>query len=100
MSANANGAESEVRHQHHHGQAEADPVGVVDPVCGMTVSPPTKAGSVEHEGTTYHFCSKGCREKFEAAPEKYLTKDKHADPHLPYPQSGASSPQSPCAGSR
>ena len=28
-----------------------------DPVCGMTVEPPTQAGSVEHDGTTYHFCS-------------------------------------------
>ena len=38
----------------------------------MTVTPPTKAGNVEHGGTTYHFCSDGCRKKFAADPEKYL----------------------------
>jgi Cu+-exporting ATPase len=38
----------------------------------MTVNPPTKAGSIEHDGTTYHFCSDGCRERFAADPEKYL----------------------------
>ena len=43
-----------------------------DPVCGMTVEPPTKAGSVEHDGATYHFCGTGCREKFEHDPEAYL----------------------------
>ena len=44
----------------------------VDPVCGMTVVPPTVAGSVEHEGRTYHFCSGSCREKFRAEPARYL----------------------------
>ena len=43
-----------------------------DPVCGMTVEPPTKAGSVEHDGTTHHFCGTGCREKFERNPDAYL----------------------------
>ncbi|MEO5963228.1 MAG: YHS domain-containing protein, partial [Thermomonas sp.] len=36
-----------------------------DPVCGMTVDPATaKGGSAEHAGTTYHFCSTGCHDKF------------------------------------
>ncbi len=35
-----------------------------DPICGMTVSPETAAGSFQHEGTTYYFCSKGCLQKF------------------------------------
>ena len=48
------------------------PSAAVDPVCGMTVNPPTKAGSVEHGGTTYHFCSDGCRKKLAADPEIYL----------------------------
>ena len=43
-----------------------------DPVCGMTVHPPTKTGSVEHDGTTHHFCGTGCREKFEHDPDAYL----------------------------
>jgi Cu+-exporting ATPase len=44
----------------------------VDPVCGMTVDPARAAGHVEHEGTTYYFCSKGCVAKFTADPKKYL----------------------------
>lgn len=36
----------------------------VDPICKMLVSPETAAGSYDHEGTTYYFCSKGCLEKF------------------------------------
>ncbi len=35
-----------------------------DPICGMTVSPETAAGSFQHEGTTYYFCSKGCLQNF------------------------------------
>src|SRR5262247_1243151 len=44
----------------------------IDPVCGMTVDPARAAGRVEHEGTTYYFCSKGCAAKFTADPRKYL----------------------------
>src|SRR5262245_25084882 len=45
---------------------------VVDPVCGMRVLPSGSAGHFEHEHTTYYFCSRGCLEKFRAAPGKYL----------------------------
>ena len=45
---------------------------VRDPVCGMLVDPERAAGSVAHQGQTYHFCSKGCAAKFQADPEKYL----------------------------
>jgi Cu+-exporting ATPase len=48
------------------------PVLVKDPVCGMNVNPAKAAGSVEHHGKTYHFCSKGCVAKFQADPEKYV----------------------------
>src|SRR5262245_38163780 len=44
----------------------------VDPVCGMTVDPATAAGSFTHDGTTYHFCSKHCLEKFRADPARYV----------------------------
>jgi P-type Cu+ transporter len=44
----------------------------IDPVCGMTVDPVRTAGRVEHEGTTYYFCSTGCVTKFSADPKKYL----------------------------
>ncbi|HEY0140167.1 MAG TPA: heavy metal translocating P-type ATPase [Thermoanaerobaculia bacterium] len=45
---------------------------VVDPVCGMTIDPATAAGSSTHDGTTYSFCSAGCKTKFDANPAQYL----------------------------
>ena len=44
----------------------------IDPVCGMTVEPERAAGSVEHDGQTYYFCSTGCRDRFRAAPDQYV----------------------------
>src|SRR6187401_3504659 len=45
----------------------------IDPVCGMTVDPAkARGGSFEHAGTTYYFCSPGCRTKFEADPGGWL----------------------------
>ena len=44
---------------------------VRDPVCGMTVDPHAGKPTAEHGGRIFHFCSAGCRAKFEAAPEKY-----------------------------
>ncbi|MGH8690723.1 MAG: heavy metal translocating P-type ATPase [Burkholderiales bacterium] len=45
----------------------------IDPVCGMTVDPAKAAGSFEHHGTRYYFCSKHCLHAFSADPEKYLS---------------------------
>ena len=42
-----------------------------DPVCGKTVLPASAFPSV-HDGWVYYFCSRECRERFEAAPEIYL----------------------------
>ena len=36
----------------------------IDPICGMAVSPETAAASLEFDGKTTYFCSKGCFEKF------------------------------------
>ena len=47
----------------------------IDPVCGMTVDSETAkaAGlSVEHDGTTYAFCGKGCLLEFTEDPGQYL----------------------------
>ena len=44
---------------------------VRDPVCGMTIDPRTAAGSIEHDGETYYFCSTGCRRQFEADPASF-----------------------------
>jgi Cu+-exporting ATPase len=45
---------------------------VIDPVCGMKLTPELARGSVEHAGKTYYFCSPHCATKFRDAPEKYL----------------------------
>jgi Cu+-exporting ATPase len=44
-----------------------------DPVCGMTVDPEAGKPASTHDGHRYHFCSEGCRRKFEADPKAFLT---------------------------
>ena len=44
-----------------------------DPVCGMTVDPNAEKPTAEHAAHMYHFCSQGCRTKFVASPESFLT---------------------------
>ena len=46
---------------------------VVDPVCGMSIEPDSAASSIEHEGTTYYFCSTHCAASFERDPAKYAS---------------------------
>src|SRR5262245_28848346 len=52
----------------------------IDPVCGMTVNPDTAAGKSERGGNTYYFCSKGCKTRFDANPERYLAPGATHDP--------------------
>src|SRR3954469_12564571 len=47
-----------------------------DPVCGMTVDAANSQHRFEYRGETFHFCSAGCRAKFAAEPEQYLTSRK------------------------
>lgn len=54
-------------------RSKTDRTLVKDLVCGMTINPETAAGTVDYEGTTYFFCSRGCVEKFRADPKKYLS---------------------------
>jgi len=58
---------------HRHDDAKAQDEVIRDPVCGMTVDPKAGKPSLDYHGRTFHFCSDGCRAKFEAAPESYLT---------------------------
>lgn len=44
-----------------------------DPICGMTVDPNAGKPSTVHEGHTYHFCCDGCRTKFLANPNDYIS---------------------------
>jgi Cu+-exporting ATPase len=45
---------------------------IKDPVCGMTVDPASAAGSTQHAGQNYWFCSTHCQQEFVAAPGKYV----------------------------
>ncbi|CAH1903823.1 Copper-transporting P-type ATPase [Candidatus Nitrotoga sp. HW29] len=49
----------------------------IDPVCGMKVSVNKK--SVEHDGTTYYFCSDSCVAKFRTNAKQYLNKPASSD---------------------
>jgi Cu+-exporting ATPase len=45
---------------------------VIDPVCGMEVTPEGAAGSCQYEGQRYYFCSESCLERFQRGPEAFL----------------------------
>lgn len=49
-----------------------------DPVCNMTVTADKAADMVEHNGTAYYFCSKGCAQKFRLDPGKFTGTEKPA----------------------
>src|SRR5688572_26025815 len=53
---------------------------VVDPVCGMTVTPATAAGHVEYAGQTYYFCSLGCVKRFQADPVRFINPQPQTPP--------------------
>src|SRR5215203_2677021 len=47
----------------------------IDPVCGMSVDTTTSQLSLDHDGTTYWFCSKGCLLDFQDDPQAFLGSD-------------------------
>ncbi len=46
--------------------------GLTDPVCGMSVTADAAAATVNYKGTDYYFCCKGCADKFNENPDKYI----------------------------
>jgi Cu+-exporting ATPase len=46
-----------------------------DPVCGMSVKKDGAKYMYDYKGTTYYFCSEGCKTEFSKNPDKYLAKD-------------------------
>lgn len=53
---------------------KAKQIETVDPVCGMKVDPEHAAACLCHAGREIYFCAQGCKEAFEADPERYLKK--------------------------
>jgi P-type Cu+ transporter len=58
--------------RHAHSHAAVAPAEVLDPVCGMTISPDEAVGHVGFKGHTYYFCSQSCLDQFRATPEAFL----------------------------
>ncbi|MCW4463560.1 heavy metal translocating P-type ATPase [Sphingomonas sp. BT-65] len=76
-------------HSHGHGKGccstDGEPAAdaaeqVKDPVCGMTVDPAKTQHHAWHDGEEFHFCSAGCRTKFLADPERYLSDAPRPEP--------------------
>ena len=42
------------------------------PVCGMRVDPSDAPATRQHKGTTYHFCSVWCAERFDDDADAYI----------------------------
>ena len=45
----------------------------IDPVCRMAVDPKNAAGSLQHSGVTYYFCSLPCVHSFAEQPDRYTS---------------------------
>ena len=46
-----------------------------DPVCRMKVDDQEAGSQSTYEGTTYYFCSPGCKTKFDKDPQQYASQD-------------------------
>jgi Cu+-exporting ATPase len=73
------GAHGACCHEHDGEMAEQ----VTDPVCGMKVTPGPDTISYDYDGEIYYFCRTGCRDKFAADPEKYLSDQGEPEPTPP-----------------
>src|SRR5262245_66334951 len=69
----------------------SQPATAIDPVCGMTVDPASAHGPHVHKGETYYFCNPGCLRKFQAGPERFLSRGPDAAAMAPV----ANAPGSP-----
>ena len=47
----------------------------IDPVCGMEVDTLATDLKLDHDGTTYWFCSRGCLLEFRDDPARFLDPD-------------------------
>jgi len=56
-----------------------------DPVCGMTVDPTTARKASDYQGTTFYFCSPGCKKAFDADPAAYVDAGDAANADAPVP---------------
>ena len=45
-----------------------------DHVCDMQVDEKTAAAKSEYKGDTFYFCSQECKRRFDADPERYVSR--------------------------
>jgi YHS domain-containing protein len=55
-----------------NGEQSGTDVKHIDPVCGMQISPEEGYGKM-HEGRLFRFCSRKCLDRFDAAPDEFLS---------------------------
>jgi Cu+-exporting ATPase len=103
-------SEHDPKHGHSHDAAApgprrglrvlaGEPTGAaIDPVCGMRVDPATSKHRSEHEGKTIHFCSAGCKAKFEADPGRYLAGHREPMGHAAAAAAGSAPAIDPVCG--
>ena len=60
---------------------------VIDPVCGMSVTPGTGKPTLRYKGTDYHFCNPKCHDRFDGDPYFYLSGNHHKKKALEAAQS-------------
>jgi Cu+-exporting ATPase len=46
---------------------------VRDPVCGMELERANAAGATDYRGHVYYFCSDDCKQRFLAAPARFIS---------------------------
>jgi P-type Cu+ transporter len=49
-----------------------------DPVCQMDVEKSSAVATAQYRGETFYFCSEECKKKFEADPERYVSRSEHS----------------------
>ncbi|MBR9981259.1 MAG: YHS domain-containing protein [Desulfatitalea sp.] len=54
-----------MRHHHDHSRP-------IDPVCGASVDPIKTTHKANYKGVERYFCTQGCKDRFESAPQDYI----------------------------
>jgi YHS domain-containing protein len=49
---------------------------VQDPVCGMMIEETDAVATTDYDGERYYFCSRDCKDEFDAHPDDYESSGK------------------------
>ncbi len=70
---------SAVEREAREDEARSRAGSAVDPICGMAVVIAGARHTTEHAGRTFYFCNARCRERFLAAPERWVAADERVE---------------------